>query len=266
MIDSGFDASRHQIPEPLSGVETSEIISQIYGTAGARISPLLVESNIVLTFAGARGHTEFFIRNTIEEDWQRIDEVNKLLEEKGIRMKAHRNTFDTPRDDGQTLMVGVESLRGYERVSRLTNIPGIVPFDASTGWDGLTAWKQRVRKAVIEGQQSGVIPYPDEYRTDILSGIYKGYPDQAIFDMCDWLMKDRKPITTESRIPQTEIYGGAQPVFMFYPEHADNPKIREVSNKWNRILEEFYQSPWHTNIKNDASFIYARATINKREI
>lgn len=125
------------IPEAMSGAEVADLVAQLYPVAGSRLGAHLVESNIVLTLAGVRGQTEFFITNPTTDDKLKMEELNKVLLSRGISVELDGDTFVSPTSGETTQMVNLESLRGYERGSRLTTIPGVPPFSASEGWDGL---------------------------------------------------------------------------------------------------------------------------------
>lgn len=258
------------ILEPLSGAETAELVAQIYQLAGPRIGPLLVEANIVLTLAGARGQTEFFIANPQPNDWEKVAAVKKILESRGIKIRAQDKTFKAASDNKETLIVDVENLKGYEYASHLSRIPGISRFDASTGWEGFREWRIRVsaglRKAIVENR----IPYTEntegEIQGMIITGISKGYPDTAIYDAIDcWIVHERTYQLADSQIPYVDIYHGAEPNFDFHPDHKNDPTIQQTITSWGKILEDFYASPWHQQIKRNPQFQQTRELRDKRD-
>ncbi len=258
-ITSSYDADATLIPEPLTGAETANIVSELYSAAGPRLGSRLVESNIVLTLAGARGQTEFFLSEPTAEDRKSIEALNDILEKKGIKMKSMSKTFVSPRNGKETLMIDLESLRGYARVSRLTKIPGIKPFDESTGWNGLNTWIHESYESIEQAQSQGIIPCTKDDIEDIFTGVIKGYPDIATYDICKWSNDGRKYQIDETDIAHVSLYKGAEPNFDFLPEHANDPTITDTVKKWGNILGEFYATPWHEKIKTDSGFIAARS-------
>lgn len=262
MIEKREENLKLFVPEPLSGIETAEIVSQAYEHVDPRIGSILVESNVVLTLAGARGFTEFYISDPIPEDFPQINSINKVLARKGMRMRPHDEIFAASSDGQQNRIVGVENLQGYEYSSRLSSIPEVIPFDASSGWAGLETWWGAVNDAIISVEDFGGLNISREHRTNILAALRYGYPDQAIFDYCDWLEGGRKKRKVRAEIPHAWIYKSAQPLFSYYPEHFDDYGICRTIEEWNKILGEFYNSPWHQNIKENPSFLSERKRLD----
>ena len=56
----------------------------------------------------------------------------------------------------------------------------------------------------------------------------------------------------------TEVYQEAVPLFDVYPEHMNDPSIREYQVQAGTILCDFYNSPWHKKISQDKVFLAAR--------
>lgn len=257
-VTSSYDTDTSLIPEPLTGAETANIVSELYSAAGPRLGSILVESYIVLTLAGARGQTEFFLSEPTIEDRKAIEALNDILLRKGLKMTDYQ-TFVSPSNGKETLMIDLESLRGYARVSRLTKIPGIKPFDESTGWNGLKTWIHESYESMEQAQAQGKIPYTEEDVQHIFTGVIKGYPDIATYDICKWSNDGRKYEIDETDIAHVSLYRGAEPNFSFLPEHANDPSIKDTVNKWGKLLGEFYATPWHEKIKTDPNFVAARS-------
>lgn len=246
-----------RIPETLSSDEIVALVSEMYSIAGPRIGAILVEANNILTFAGARGQTEFFIDNPTLEDTAAIAQLSVVMRPKGLFLEAD-DVMERPGRD-PFLMVNVQSLRGFERVSRLTQIPGIHPFDLNRGLEGIDQWEKETMQSLEEEQLRGNIPYPKTELQDILTGVTKGYPDQAIYDATEWWgVNDRTTPIADSDIAWVSKYGGAEPDFLFHPDHANDPSIRETIDKWGEILRTFYEHPWHQDLIKDPDFIAAR--------
>lgn len=248
-------------PEPLSGMETSKIVEELYSQLPVHVAAHLVDPNVVLTIAAARGQTEFFIRNPSADDAESIHVSNRILDKFGLRFRQV-GRIDRDAQERPSLMVSVDSLKGYERVSKQTKIPGVLPFESSTGWEGYNHWSTATIKAIIDLSEKRMPHEPNKAFKTIHGGLVKGYPDQAIWDYFDW--DDGKEINkklAESNIPLAGYYPCAQPNFDFYPEHASDPAIIAIEKDWNRILEEFYNSPWHQKVKDDPVFQKQRGII-----
>lgn len=250
------------VPEPLSTQELVEIVSEAYLLVGPRNGSALVEANIILTLSGTRGHTEFFIDDPTKTDSADVDKLKELFARKGIIIDAI-GPFMSPR--GEILMVGMVSLRGIERVSKLTKIPGFIPFQASQGWEGYIEWSNKCLENLEALESSKSAPLSADELETLTVGVAKGYPDIAIHDFIDWLRANREKLLAESRIPYVNLYGGAEPNFSFFPQHRNNPTIRQTILTWKNVLEKFYTSSWHEEIKHDEQFLQARAAKNLKQ-
>jgi uncharacterized protein len=235
-------------PEPLSGLETSLIVKEIYDRLGPRLGTYFVEANIVLTLAGARGFTEFYIDYPRAEDDNALQALNNTLEPHGLRVSR-----GLPIYDGAVSMVGIESLRGFERVSKLTRFPCYCsPFEARSGWDGLREWSAQAHK---RADQEGLTK---DDMMNITFGVRYGYPDIAIKDFLAWIASSRKIPTMDSSIPFVKRYSCAEPNFLFLPDHRGDPTIRATIDLFGTILRDFYGSPWHRERERDPIFLAAR--------
>ncbi len=267
-ILSIVDKPTNLTPECLSGAETAELVAEIYDIAGRRMGPILMEANILLTLSGARGQTEASIISPIAEDWEAVTKVNEKLQPKGVSITARAELSKTVHEK-DVLTFDVESLLGYAHVSHLAKaagIPGVEPFDASKGWEGLVEWKQDTWNAIETALKTGQIPYPPDQLPHIFYGIIKGYPKRAIFDICDWLLTEGRYRYAVTDIPYVALYGGAQPNFGYHSDHAHDASIRNTVAQWGNILKEFYAHPWHQKISQDAQFIHTRGAREHREI
>lgn len=229
-----------------------KLAEALYRNANPKIGAMLVEANIVLTFADARGQTEFFIDDPEEDDLENIEKLDTILEPFGLKIRA---VGEIHKDEA--LMVSIGSLQGYARMSRSSKLSGVVPFDASSGWDGFRRWKDNVWHNLKQAQNQG--RYPSHFDMgDVLVGIHKGYPDVAILDAADAFGKKDQSELEDSNLALVELYKGAEPNYSYHKNHAYNPEIIAHKRKWEKILEHFYNSSWHTEIKNSAAFMEAR--------
>ncbi len=141
----------------------------------------------------------------------------------------------------------------------MTKIPGIKPFDESTGWNGLRVWKNECDESMEQAQAQGILPYTEDDIPHIFYGVKKGYPDIAIYDLFQRSKDGSKDKLYGTNIAHVSLYKGAEPNFDFLPEHAGDPSITDTVKKWGKLLGEFYQTPWHEKIKIDPGFIAARS-------
>jgi hypothetical protein len=75
-----------------------------------------------------------------------------------------------------------------------------------------------------------------------------GYPDQAILDSADSEYTNRE--MEDMPIPNTGLYDEADPSFIIYPEHKDDPSIQRYVEEAGKILKDFYDSEWHKNLQS----------------
>ncbi|HUD45026.1 MAG TPA: hypothetical protein VMR41_05765 [Patescibacteria group bacterium] len=249
-----------KLPKLLNGIEVANVIEEIYNIAG-NLGPRLVEANIVLTLANARGQTEFFIENPKDIDRGNIEKVNNNLSKEGILMYAIEPSFISPSSKKETLMVNIDNFKGYERNSKMTHIPGIPPYDSNTGKKGYKQWIQEAQEGLTIAIKSRELICDEADIVHILSGVIKGYPDIAILDYFYPRRLEIKKEFITSDIPYASLYDGAQPLFNFLPEHINDISIVKTIHTWNRILEEFYNSKWHEYISNTIFFKSMRSGI-----
>ncbi|MBL8030052.1 MAG: hypothetical protein JNN11_02290 [Candidatus Doudnabacteria bacterium] len=245
------------IPETLSGQEVADLFQKAYAELTLNIKEHLVDSNVILTTAGLKAQTEFFVDIKGEEDAAGVQvQVNKLNElfkilNPEIKFSMVKKSISPPRR-GKRQMVSIQSLLGAERVSKISKIPGVIPFDKSTGWDGFVKWRSSIAKNFGALQETGTKPFvDDEAYTNVLAGLMKGYPDTAIYDFAEWFPTDRSKGMQDSEIPFTGLYSEAEPNYDFYPEHANNPDIKENIQQAGKILQQFYESDWHKQITQE---------------
>lgn len=187
----------------------------------------------------------------------------------GIRIEDFGQDLTDPKGN-PLLMINFESLLGFARSSKRSGVPGVPPFDAASGWDGLKLWRRTLVqecKALIE---DGTIPFQQERQDTICTGVVKGYPLLAIYDFCQWLNEGKgyfDPRTMcDCTPPAAYVYGGPLPSFACAKAHENDPSITGVIAEWQQFLEDFYQTSWHLKIKEDAEFQAAREERKQRRI
>jgi len=247
-----------KIPESLTGQEVASMVEECYEQLPISLGSRLVDSNVVLTLAGFKPMTEFFIPvltdEVLEEIKQGIEKANTFFKKMGIKLAHVGKPFNKPTGAKErTQMVSIASLLGSERISKTTQMPGISHFDHRNGFEGLRDWHNRTWDELEQNQAQNKIP-PEYALQGIVAGINRGYPDRAILDFADWIANGRTRKMQDSNIPHTGTYQEAQPNYDFYPEHADNPAIRQNIDQAGKILADFYQSSWHQRISQEQSF------------
>lgn len=241
-------------PEKQLGRTVAALVNGIFEQLPPIVSQCLVDSNVVLTLAGTRGDTDMFIPidkpEQVDELIQAVEQMNKhlLAVSPQIRFTTNRR-LTRSRGTGENLMlVSVENLNGYEKVTKRSTIPGVIPFQASLGFGELQTWRIQCLESIETAGANGLIP-PDSDVDSLMTGIIYGYPDLANLDFNDWLLKERGRKMKESDIPYTGIYEEAEPNFVYYPEHANDPAIRQHIKKAGDILEGFYLSEWIARLR-----------------
>lgn len=252
--EAGGFSERPELQEVLDGQEVAELESKLFKVAPEYLQPHLLESNVVLVLAGFKPQSEFFISLKSKADLPKVkgglEKLNRALEQQGTlaRFEAIGQPF-SPQHKPEELdaIISIESLVGYERMSHSTAIPGVPEFDSRAGWEEFEKWYPGFVNGVEQAQKQGKLPA--EYDTAaVLSGLNKGYPDQAIYDFARWLASNKEPRLQESAIPYTGLYQEAEPNFDFFPEHADDPTIQSYIKQAGQLLKEFYESAWHQQI------------------
>jgi hypothetical protein len=161
-------------------------------------------------------------------------------------------------------MIGVESLKGYEDASRSTKIPGIKPFDAALGWDGLGQWIDESRNGLTKAQEEGLID-PGIESIQLLVGVVKGYPDRAILGYIEALAAGTEASTVYSDISHAREYSGPEPNYRYAAVDRNDYDILTHQQRWGKILGDFYASDWHQAMKDSQQFTEGLAQLQRDE-
>ncbi len=237
-----------EIPEILSGQDVADKVEKVFDKILPDLASGLIESNVVLTMAALKPSSDFFVDLKSVEDAKRLEaevaKLNELLNDKLINFRTGGKPFIAASDKRLTLMLGVDNLVGWERMTKTTKISGVPKFDHKLGWEGFEKWYPSFVKSVKKAQQMGEIPA----KYEVIGGLMHGYPDQAIYDFEDWRNTGKKKKMVESQIPYTGTYKEAEPNYDFSPEHANDPQIQENIKIAGKVLEGFYKSKWHKKV------------------
>ncbi|MDB5178943.1 MAG: hypothetical protein JWN01_886 [Patescibacteria group bacterium] len=238
-----------------SAERAAERIQAWYSRLEPRLGAYLVDPNVVLTLADARGQTEVYIRGGTAEDVAPIERLSEFTEPRGVRFQAKMIEGKGGRP---VLMMNVESLAGYERTTQNTQVPGVARFDARTGWGGVDDWWEdawRVAKATKPGTyfSGDTDPIHAPY------GVVKGYPDEAVVAV----MNERRPgpdeepkLLNTTNVPYSDHYPSAQPNYSY--DSKDEAVVARHVAGWGKILEQYYFSDAHRALAADPEFAAAR--------
>lgn len=242
--------------------EVEKRISEIYEFLGPEIGSRFINPNAVLAIAGLKGLADVHWTMLNKERAEKIEKLNEQIKLRGLKISYPKNLGNeiTPKS------ISLYSLKGLERKTQTTKIPGIIPFDSRSGWSGFYDWDSRIGESLKLAQKRGEIPA--EVRVGQLEAVILGYPDQAIWDFEECLRKgdvqeDLRSADIISVSPYAGKYGGAVPEFDFYPEHANDPEIVAYIKEARLILKNFYDSQWFQKIVHDADFLKAREESEK---
>lgn len=240
------------MPESLSGEKVAEIVGTFFEKFSPELREHFVDSNVVLGLSGLKPQTEFFVRaddEQADETLKReIEALNAVMSESLPEVRFDISSEPSSPSGNvtrRTRMVSIYNLRGYERASRTTKIPGITPFEAKEGWEEWKKWRDAIREYFAA--------FPEEeqkMQTSIRAGFEKGYPDIANYDFADWVKSGKKYIDLQyAKIPFAGFYEEAQPVYNFRLEHAADPSIESNIREAGEILGAFYKSDFHKQVE-----------------
>lgn len=210
---------------------------------------------MVLTLAGERGQTEYF-RNDPQDIKKEADLLNPLLQNQGIRLTARSS------QKGHSMM-NVDCLKGYEKVSENSHIPGIEPYDAASGFDGLDQWIRKTINGVRSAFEGGQIVAHDD-PDHVFVGVVKGYPDKAVLGRTSIPdTYENKDLFHSVKIAHADQYDAALPNYTILAKDAEDPEITEHSQRWGKVLRQFYESDYHKQLAAKPEFIAARAKLER---
>lgn len=236
---------RSRVSEVLPGERVANIVEQCFEVCPLELREHLVDSNVVLTLAGLKPQTEFFVAVDDEQAEERLRSEVEQLNSSLDRLKPEvqfRIAAKPPADQSnKKTRISVYNLNGYERASRVTTIPGIIPFEKRNGWEEWGKWRRSMKESC------NALPEDEKrIRVSLLQGFEKGYPDIANYDFADWMKSGKKSIDLQyAPIPFMGLYDEAEPAYYFKPEHANDPSIKANITEAGKILADFYGSDFH---------------------
>lgn len=235
---------------PLNGDETALLISKLYDELGPRIGSHLVEPNAVITFAGLRGKGNFLIHNLTSHEKTKIENLNKKIAHLGIQFIIYDDAEDAIAD------IYIENLKGAEYASKLSKLPFVEPFSAATGHEGLKNWTKTVRRSATQYFNNEKNELSENHLDHLMVGLQLGYPDQALLDSHNVTTAGLGHDSLKySKISQSDYYENPEPNFGYLPEHEKEESIEQTTKSWGKLLEDFYNSKWHTSLSQNLTFI-----------
>lgn len=262
-LSNYYEEEKLKLPETLSGLETAKLAESLYSQLDPVIANRLVDPNVVLTLAGLKGVADIPWIEPISTNGAKIDAVNEQFESRGLffrydvdRQVANLDNF--PEDVGSLSLI---NLKGIEKATKQSKLPGMIPYDSRTGLEGYTPWIDSCNASIEAEKEQGRLD-PELQTWVILSGKVLGYPDQAVMDFEEAIRTDQseklKTVKILDEVPFANHYRGAIPEFDYRPEHADDTDIVAFRENAINILQEFYDSEWHKSLSENEEFLAAR--------
>jgi hypothetical protein len=253
--------NENQIEDGVPSFERAlERVRKFYEKLGPRLGSYLVHPNVVLTLAGARGQTEFFIDNPTSED---IEQHKKLRQETTGGDVIFTPSAVQENKKPPYLGVSVDVRDGYIATFRNSHLADLAPPPPDADWKSVIKWHQDTKESLYEKQKRGEIPVNMEL-DHVLIGIEKGYPDVAVmsamgaYSIEDEVQRKKKVdklLSTD--ISHAQEYSCAEPDFDYGEEYKDHPDIVKTEKEWGEILSKFYDSEWHKSLAQDPDFTQA---------
>jgi len=196
----------------------------------------------------------FLTHNLTQDEKEKIEQLNKKMKPKGIQLilisDVKRNIDD----------IHIHNFKGAEYSSKLSQLPFVQPYNASTGLTGLQAWASSVLANAKNYFKQILKDHPVLEKENaighLMLGLGLGYPDQALLDLFNAIMRGiPSDELADSKIRYSDYYAGPQPNFHYFSHHEDNQTIVKIRKTWGKLLREFYKSSWHVLIAQDPVFI-----------
>lgn len=226
--------------EQLKGEQVAGFVEEVLENYPFEITQHLIDSNVVLTLAGMKGQTEFYLDEPDPEQErvliERIGDLScDLCRISPYLFMRVAGVFVSASDNKRTIMTEVINLEALEEWVLKTKFRNLPPFDKSEGLEGYDNWRTMILQK-----------YGDEsVESEVATGVRRGYPDQAIADFIHWYKTGCEKDMLGAEILYAGIYQEAGPIYSFYPESASDPEIVDNVKKSSAVLEGFYESRWH---------------------
>lgn len=197
----------------------------------------------VLTLSGARAFDTYYDLGADKDDAYK-QRLRELLRKHGILLideTMPAGGEDNP--DNMFSIVNIEALQ--ELPTTYLNLPFWQPFIAEAmqnDSDFMLWWLLWRHRVLLDGGewQDGLLKtwmaHDLGAAHDLTFGMLLGYPGEAIASQ----LFDTTQESTKANIKYAAKYDGAQPVYSFSPDLADNPNIIRHQKLWSDILEIVY--------------------------
>lgn len=254
------ESERLDSPEKLA-----DFYESVRKKVGVKMAARLVEANNVLTIAGIRPQTEFYISRPTEKDYAELKELSDLCKVYGIYIDTDKGEFTHPRGFPM-LAIGIHSFKALEDLPKDFSVFKFPIYNRKTRIEGLRKWQMEALGAIKAAQEKGSIAkeYDPEH---IFIGLIKGYPLVAVLDAAAVIARNKilSEELEETRLPSADLYGGARSEFSFAKEHKNHPDIVATVARWERTLQDFYATKWHKRIASNDAFKKARRDIETED-
>lgn len=241
-----------ELPEVFNGREVADIASELYSQTHQCVGKHIVESNIVLVLSGLKPSTEAVVTMeqgvTFQDIQVGVAYMNTWCRTHNLKVQFYftGTPFKLP-SAKEVVILHVDNLVGYERISRKTKFDFVPLFQRDNDFTGIQTWKKELANRMSRRQNNNILR--KHYDSFAVQGLLHGYPDQAIKDIVDWHQSKAKKAMQQADMPLAEIYSGSSPRYEFYPEHQSDPEIVANLAQVNQILQQFYESDWHQAFK-----------------
>lgn len=207
----------------------------------------------VLTLSGVRAFDTYYeLGSDKDEDYKQ--KLRDLLRAHGVLFIDETLPFiGEANKDNRYSLVHIQALENLPQTYR--NMPFWLPFDHQSmrndtdfyAWwvfwrDGVHTHGEDWHNGLLHTWLSKYMPVAH----DITFGILLGYPGEAIVGaIADQIDGTHKMM--DAKILHADKYDGAQPVYQFPAELADNPNIATHQKLWSDILDAVYRDALFTD-------------------
>ena len=212
------------------------------------LTGLFVDSEFALALADAKGVSTTSVRKPMVSDLTVFTRLNEILQPEGLRLQPDAHY---PSNGG---IVHLINIRALDATSRHRSLPGSVPYDWHTGWDGLVGWQRRLHASLKAAQRQGRLP-ADWNLSALVEGIEYGYPDTAICDFQELKVAGRNVEHLHRvSIPNSTCYRRST-TFMISNLHESNQDVVAAIEQWGNVLHDFYRDPVNLDLATDVTFL-----------
>lgn len=223
--------------------------------------PTFLSANSILTISGVRAFDAY------HEFYDYTDEhhaalASKVLKKHGIHLEYGNRLFNMHKSP---------SFRVFELLneSAFRELWEVYEFPAATGnreislrfpYDTVhtTAWVDTLEDILADAMNTNVLPrvwLNDWYAPlNIRFGMMLGYPAKAIESILWEAIGLQHEEIRNATIRHHDAYFAAWPVYSYAKSLEEDPEIVAHQDLWSAILDQVYNSAWHTELQHTAAF------------